>query len=199
MSLFQNCLLLLVIVLLSTVTAFCPSHVSQQQPSSATRLHESIIEAEDRYLNQASQATGVMERPEVRKNKLAGKNILLFRWEFRMNWTNNDHCKFFSLFALRYWPISFYCNLHFLRSFIRLSTTPEPPRRASTPWSTPGGRKKRMSCCCLREWPIALSFPAPSQRIPPWTRRPSPHPLPWKWSNRPAREWEFRRPLFRWK
>jgi len=65
MSLFQNCLLLLVIVLLSTVTAFCPSHVSQQQPSSATRLHESIIEAEDRYLNQASQATGVMERPEV--------------------------------------------------------------------------------------------------------------------------------------
>lgn len=64
---------------LSTAQAFAPVSVSQQQqhlllqkqqqPTTtvrSTRLYESILEAEDRFLLQASQATGVLEKPEVR-------------------------------------------------------------------------------------------------------------------------------------
>lgn len=62
------------LAVLSTARSFAPVSVSQQQqhllqqPTTtvrSTRLYESILEAEDRYLLQASQATGVLEKPEV--------------------------------------------------------------------------------------------------------------------------------------
>ena len=59
-------LLLLVLVALSSsnrVTAFAPNRVPTR--SSNTRLSESILEAEDRFLQQASQASEAREKPEV--------------------------------------------------------------------------------------------------------------------------------------
>ena len=67
----KNILLLVVVAAaLSKVNAFAPVRVTQQQQPpkfSNTRLYESILEAEDRYIAQASQASGVIEKPEVRK------------------------------------------------------------------------------------------------------------------------------------
>ena len=59
-------LLLLVLVALSSTTAFAPQQPQQpHQRTTTSRLYETILEAEDRYYAQASQATGVTERPEV--------------------------------------------------------------------------------------------------------------------------------------
>mmetsp|Transcript_21949 Transcript_21949/g.45129 ORF Transcript_21949/g.45129 Transcript_21949/m.45129 type:complete len:153 (+) Transcript_21949:92-550(+) len=58
---------LLLLAVMSKVTAFLP--VSQQhllpQRSTNTQLYESILDAEDRYLEQAGQANAVVEKPEV--------------------------------------------------------------------------------------------------------------------------------------
>ena len=74
-STFASLLLLLVaLVTLSTVEAFAPLKVSQQQqqqqpqrPVRNTRLYESILEAEDRYLEQAANAMGVLEKERGKK------------------------------------------------------------------------------------------------------------------------------------
>ena len=63
-------LLLFVLVALSSAFApiLAPQSIQQQPIISNTRLYESILEAEDRYYEQASQqSTGVLEKPEVRK------------------------------------------------------------------------------------------------------------------------------------